>query len=126
MTFYFNDIKKLLDSYEIEDIKKFVIDYDGKKKKFYSLTNNQKTAIYILIQSIKDLARKIYKVDFDNQKQKVIEYKKNNITSGLYNPELKTYRNLIKEYFGKFKITSTTRYISGKPEHQNAIDISYY
>ncbi len=124
MNILLSDIKFFLDSKEIEDLNNNENDVIKKYWENY-FNKNQKLAIYIFIQVVKDLANELYNVDFDNQKQKVIEYKKNNIISKLYNPELKKYISLINEYFGKFKITSTTRYISGIPEHQNAIDITF-
>jgi hypothetical protein len=84
---------------------------------------NQKIAIYLLIQAVKEIVKKAYNVDLDLQKQKAIICKKENLISFLCNPELNKYIKLVNEFFGRIKITSTTRIINNKIEHQNAIDI---
>jgi len=120
-------IKLFLDSKESElkdsiykEIKNIGEINDIWKTKF---NENQKIAIYLLIQAVKELVKKAYKVDFDLQKQQAIKYKKDNFTSFLSNPELNKYIDLVNEYFGRIIITSTTRIINNKREHQNAIDI---
>jgi hypothetical protein len=102
---------------EIKDIEKINDIWETKFNK------NQKIAVYLLIHSVKEIIKRAYNVDLDLQKKKAIKCKKENIISFLCNPELNEYIKLVNEYYGRIKITSTTRVINNKIEHQNAIDV---